>query len=633
MGTNSLTPLQEKTNTLKTLLNRESFYQELCSYSNNNINEVITNLSKIIFYYLYSNDSNIDYSLESLFTKITYYLNLSETYIIYPTNTFYYNEIKLLGLNNSVSFTKKTNFNLEKLSSILSAYPENIKYSLQAFTNIKEALKASFFSPSIVYRDILKQPINQEQPIIIGESKEKYYESILKTRLSNTLPELYSTASQIAKKTIPKIIAGNPLLVIFKSNLLTPEEKNTLEINSYINPSYLSFIKLPSYYDLLTICALNNGLTQNTKIDINTGEYYKEPKKEKINSTRYTYNRYELVSVTSSFLYINDEVTGDPFYDIDKIYGILNTDKSRDALSKSFSENIATIKQSANINVKKRKDKYLIQNGRHRLIYLKYYYLSNYEYYQKIGRLDLLKEKVTIPMLVEHQIEDQEFTNLLDELKKITSFTLIKSDTRNDNLEFFIILPNYVYYITSSKDLNNLYKYLKNKNYNNEYLISYNISEYNSIYEEVIRYLIITLKEDFSKLSFYELIKYLKNNQNIQSKFQNNFKTLNINLLYIHYNNYLSRFTTKEFFNPNKDVIAEVKKEIEETKIGTIIMDYLKNNPQHDLSWDNIYQELIKIPSLSSYSSKELRECADKEGYHHLLLSNYYQSLSKKKKQ
>jgi len=193
--------------------------------------------------------------------------------------------------------------------------------------------------PYIKEDEQIEKIVKDNEPLLALYAKNnglEYYESILKTRLSNTLPELYSTASQIAKKTIPKIIAGNPLLVIFKSNLLTPEEKNTLEINSYINPSYLSFIKLPSYYELLTICALNNGLTQNTKIDINTGKYYKEPTKEKINSTRYTYNRYELVSVTSSFLYINDEVTGDPFYDIDKIYGILNTDKSRDALSKSF---------------------------------------------------------------------------------------------------------------------------------------------------------------------------------------------------------------------------------------------------------------------------------------------------------
>lgn len=633
MTSDSLNLLQKRINKLNKLLNSESFYLKLCSYSNNNINDVIDNLSKIIFYYLYNHDSDLSNSLESLLNVINSPLEESTQYLIYPTNTFYYNQIKLAGLNNTFSFTKKTEIYLEKLASILSVYPQNIKYSLQVFFNLHQAILTSFFSPTILYQDILKQPHNQERPIIIGESETTYYQSVLKTRLSIAEPSLYEVGTNIAKKYLSKILEAKPLLVFLPTNKVSNEELTKLEISSYINSSNLLFLTLPSYYELQTICALNKGLTPGTKINFQTAnpEHHQE-REEKSNYNPYTFSRFEKISVNLSFNYINPEFSGDPFYDIDKIYGILDTNKSREVITHNFYENLEQIRHTFNINVKKIGSDYLIQNGRHRIIYLKHYYLKHYEYYKKINRLSYLDEKVTIPMFVEYSIDNQEYISLLDELKKITTFSLLKNEIRNNDLELLIVLPNYVYFITTSSELKTLLELIKQGNYTNKFLISYNNSEDYTNCEKLIRYIILSIKEYFFKMSFLSLLNYLKNNLSLQEQFGIDISNINIRALYYSYNSYINRYFIKTLSPTSKDIISEIEEENNYIKLGQIIIDFLNNHQEYrDKPWKELYDALHQIPELSPYSSSYLRQCADHQGYQKILLEDYYRSSKKKR--
>lgn len=106
------------------------------------------------------------------------------------------------------------------------------------------------------------------------------------------------------------------------------------------------------------------------------------PKEESLKRySSLSYPRYEVIKVDDKFVYDNSEFTGDALYDVDQIYGRLDTHNSREVLSSiPLQEKIENIKKSYDISANLRNGKYRISNGRHRLIFLKYYYLSNRDY-------------------------------------------------------------------------------------------------------------------------------------------------------------------------------------------------------------------------------------------------------------
>ena len=54
---------------INTYFLRPNFLEEICNYSNNNYKQVISNISRIINYYIVTNDQTLDYNIEELLMK------------------------------------------------------------------------------------------------------------------------------------------------------------------------------------------------------------------------------------------------------------------------------------------------------------------------------------------------------------------------------------------------------------------------------------------------------------------------------------------------------------------------------------------------------------------------------------
>ena len=71
------------------IFSRKQFFEDLCNASNNDINEVITNISKIIKYYLTTNDLNISYSTKELLKKANIVTDTNPNILFHPSNSYY----------------------------------------------------------------------------------------------------------------------------------------------------------------------------------------------------------------------------------------------------------------------------------------------------------------------------------------------------------------------------------------------------------------------------------------------------------------------------------------------------------------------------------------------------------------
>lgn len=522
---------------------------------------------------------------------------------------------------------------LMRLAEYLSAFPNVLHYGIPLYTDIEEAIKKALFSPSIIYESILKQPRKQELPISVGEAENTYYYNVFQKRLSGASTSLVKTSATIGKRVLSKMIGQNPLLAFFQLEQIPSIDVKQGETALHISANKIAFLEIPTYYALMNICAQNKGLKEGTKINYRTGELYTEPQVQSSPITRHYYNRYEKISVTEEFEYQNSEFTGDTYYDIDLIYGSLDSNNSRENLGNNFDVNYARIKKASDIKVRKEGAKYTILNGRHRLLYLKYFYLTNYKYYSEAGQLEKLKEKAAIPMLVEHPIENPEFVKYLDKISTLASFSLLKNDIRNDNLEFFLVFADYVYFVQSVEEIADLYSLLATKKYLNQYYIGTNAKQEVFPYEELMRRLIITLKKEIESMTFIDLINYIKTNREIRIGLIPETESLNYAIFHHVYINFLNKIAINKIYDRNIDIVADTIREQETEKIGQQIMEFLNLHPDYtQMTWSNLFEILHQIPAFSNYDSDYLRECANAKGYQTKLLKIIYNDDYQEKK-
>ena len=107
----------------------------------------------------------------------------------------------------------------------------------------------------------------------------------------------------------------------------------------------------------------------------------------------------EQITIDEDFKYYNSELTGNPKVDLQLIYGSKDVHNSVGILTRPSEDNIARIKRNYDISLTKCDDTYLINNGRHRIVYLKHYFADCYQYCDTEEALNTLKQKVTIPIL------------------------------------------------------------------------------------------------------------------------------------------------------------------------------------------------------------------------------------------
>ena len=481
---------------LNRLLNNSTFLRELAEYSNKDYYELLSNLSNIIIYYLHTKDQNT-YSIQELINKTKNIdINNSE-YLLIPSNQVYKHHLFIHGLNGKRSDLDDL---LIELSSdiVFNSYPSNLYYS-NIYDNPTAAVTSSLEYPDILFNGILKRPFNNDE-INPEESEKTYYESILSKKLPFDSDAESSRCIKTSKRVMNIFIPNKPMLVVIPTksiiNRLQEEELSKNEIYTHIPARFLSFINLPSKYELLKLC------------------YTKKDKKQKETeeaSYSYGYNRFESITIDENFIYTGPKLTGDPSYDIDIIYGKATSPDKRFDKTTPFLDNLSKIKRSQDINLVRMDGYYKIENGRHRLLYLLNYYLDYTK--GKISKIDLeyIKKMLTITANVRCHIEDQEFNNIIKLLTKKYRVYIYKNELRNDEPNIYISLNNVVYHTKSTEELKDLYDLLNNNINNNKYFVGEEIERENdhNRYNKLFNSLISHYQERITKMSFEDILKII----------------------------------------------------------------------------------------------------------------------------
>ncbi len=625
-----LKTIKQSTSIINKLFERDNFFTILCSVSNNNIEEVINNIYLIINYYLSTQDIIYTYPIQELLNKAKEIPPI-EGIIFHPTNSFYEKRYKVLGLNSTPLIEDSSMLELEAIEYQISfTNKSSFTYCAEITPDIKEAINLSHTSPQIVYKSILKQPSKKELPMVVGTKETNYYRSILDIRLKNIKETYRKTVSKKTTRMLKRYIGKDSLLVLFpistKNYTITKKDISNKETPTYIPSKYLSFIRIPSRYKLLSICSENKQIRNGELLDIYTGEPYQKKEEQPPRNYYLYYSRYELLSITDEFEYSNSELTQDINYDIDLIYGTLDTNHSREKTLKDPLKNIEQIKSTSDIQVRKLSNKYHIRNGRHRLLYLKYFYVSNYQSYKDSNNLDKLKQLVNIPTKVEHTIETPSINRILSNIKELNLKSLfLKSNINNDYPELIIIYEDKVYITKNEYELASLYNLLSLNITINKYLIGTNTYEDNINYEELFDYLIITLKEKLYTMSLTDIIEYITKEGFYQNDQYYLVDTLNYYYLYYEYIDFQHSIQIKQIFNRPITIVEETEEKLLKKHIGERIMSIIRDNPDLlSLEWKDFYSIISKMDEFKEYDIELLERAATYAGYQKERLMQFY---------
>ena len=496
--------LKSRCQIIQQLLDTPSFYSELCNKANNDINEVIKLLAKIINYALNTNTETIN---------IDDVRNISNTnYFIFPTNAHYYKMMSLFGLS-FLPLDRRTNETLNRIDesvSLFSVSVDNPRIMIES--DMEQAIKKSFISPSIVFRHILKQPTKKEEPVVVGASESSYYETILDKRI-NMAKSMERTSARKAKQAVSSFVGQDSLLVVIPREAIDDEDIRLKEITSSIPKNKIGFIRIPSRYTLLQICAKNKKIKDGESISIRDGSPYKIEEKKLFTEPAFTYSRYEKIYIDNSFDYIAELLTGDARYDVDIMYGAKDTNNSRETLSENADDNLRKIRESGRFTLYKIGDKYRISNGRHRLVYMKNYFLDHVDYCRNENELKGLKERCTVLATVIRTFEDKQVLEIIERLKAAFPRIIIeKNSSQNDLIDLVIAFNGRLYNTRSKEELIDFYKNINHKEMLEKYLLVKISGNKKLDTNYVIKYLISVYKLDLINLSFSDLINYLKDN-------------------------------------------------------------------------------------------------------------------------
>lgn len=607
---------------LNRLFKTPEFYEKLATYSNNDITDLIKNLSLIIDYYLTTNDPCITYDLRMLFQKITEIASFSHDYLIHPSSPIFKLDLTIRGIDPTSPYQMIKYSELEKLDNLVSFFPYPTSgYSFPVISDTYDGLNIAFKSPKILYESILKQPSHLKEPVITGQTERDYYAKILDTRLQNIPSELSKTGATIAKKVFNDYIGKEILLVIFPKRLgkHTIPSVNIIaqETLSRIPAIYLSFIPIPSYYKLLSICLHNQKIKEGTKVSLSDGKNYELPPKETKQYSSFSYSRFELISITSEFVYSNQEFTQDVFYDIDFIYGKYDGNNSRRAVTKNFSEDMAAIRHKTDIKVRQRGDTYEISNGRHRILYVKHFYLQNYSFYKNANKLDKLKKMTTLPMQVERTIEDPDMINDLRQLENADpTIRIYKIDLNHDLPEILIIYKSKIYKITNKEELHILTSTLLQCGESSVYYIGDNNESNEFNYRKIIESLILILKEQIYSMNLLDIYEYLiANGFTIDNTYHKPSK-LNLSYLYHEYCDLQNKIQLSRITNRPLDLVSEVENKIKLEEISSYITEIITDNPEYlNLDWPEFLEILRLYPKLMPYTDNFLQEATNNSDF------------------
>ncbi len=494
--------LKNRCRVAQSLIDSPDFFPSLCSKVGNNVNEVIELLSKIIDYILNNNVDTIDIN------KITESKN--NGFVIYPTNIYYYNMINLFGLS-FMALNRGINDDLAKLDMAVSHYPTSSEiHSFEIFDDTSKAINRAQTTPSIIFSHILKQPKKNEEPISVGASEVSYYLSILEKRLRNKNEDI-KTSTHKAEKTVCSFVGKQSLLVIIPKDIIDSTDLKNGEITENIPRTKIGLLRIPSRYELIQMCARNRELEEGTKLSMEDGQVLKS-RRPKVNyDLPFGYSRYEKVYVDDTFDYDADDLTGDADYDIDIIYGGKDYHESRKKISSNPDENIKFIKKSSSMLLTKVGDRIKINNGRHRLVYMKKFFLDHVDQCKDEKLLAHLREQCSVVVLVTRTFEDQEVLDVIQSIYKLVpNIRIQKNSVLNDEVDLIIFIQGKIINVRNKAELIDFYNGLKEQKIRNKYEIA-KLNKGSTLQSNfVIDYILKKLGKQVINLSFSDIVDYIK---------------------------------------------------------------------------------------------------------------------------
>ena len=543
------------------LINDDAFLQRLCAFLNNNEESVDKVLSLIIMYYLNTLDRRIDYTIEELIERINRKYDQELLYAQVDCCTA--KTIKLLGINNSV-----TEGNL----------PDNIKKVARAisFDTVGETDSLSFteslhtamgdLKPKALYSTLLKEPRDGKKEISVTEPEQRHYESIVKKHITDVTKTTTGALFTESSKIINKYVDSKRHIVVVPKNHASIElgtKIGTYEPLSRISSNNVGLLELPSIYHLKQICLKRRP----PKV---------EPRRKSTKEITplVSYYRYEPVQITDKFQYETPALTGDADYDIDIIYNGLDRKDSRGKLSSIFDENLKRIKKNPEIiQLTKVGNKYKIENGRHRIVYLTHMYKRMTE-----SKTSGIKpEDFRIPAVVIHRLENPEVNNLLLTIKNRSSHSVFFKDNINDDNEnIIIIMDNKVYRVGNIDEL----KEFVYSTHQDKYFIG-NQKELSINYEFFIHKIIYILKGEHSHLSFYDIARIIKQ---YGVKYDGELiktDTLDYRELYRAYMNVIVTLDKNKTFYPDRTELQELEHKMALFDLSREIIRFINNYPEN----------------------------------------------------
>lgn len=367
------------------------------------------------------------------------------------------------------------------------------------------------------------------------------------------------------------------------------------------------------------------------KIEFNTPVILEPPD---FGPTGLIWTTCENITIDENFKYYNSELTGNPAEDLQLIYGSKDVHNSVGILTRPANENIARIKRNYDISLTKCDDTYLINNGRHRIVYLKHYFSDCYQYCDTEEALNLLKQKVTIPVRINKRLEDRQINEILIFLKeKYENMCIFKTDVLNDDPELAIFYEDSLYYVKNKDEIIDFYQKIELGEFLDEYKIlnlePVTYPDINRVFEEIHK----IYKNTIYSLSYIGLIRLIKLTPLTIDGITIKVEQLPLKKLYYKYLDMTTCYMVCKTYDIDlpEDTSFQYSKFSKEHKIGIYLMQIINQHLEYkDLTWEQIYEILQQDPKLSQYDSDYLKDIAMEHGIRELLGEQIF--VKKKKK-
>ena len=349
--------------------------------------------------------------------------------------------------------------------------------------------------------------------------------------------------------------------------------------------------------------------------------------------TGLVYTVYEPITVDEDFKYYNIELTGDPTIDLQIIYGSKDVHNSIGILTRPAEENIAKIKRNHDISLSLCDGTYIINNGRHRIVYLKHYYNNCVQYCDTEEALNTLKQNVTIPVRINKRIENRTINEILIDLKqKYENIIVFKDDVLTDNPELIIILDDILYYVKSYDEIIDFYKRVElGEDVSTYKIIGRKTPTYFDI-DKLFSYIYNLVGKEIYNMSYISFIRYLKLKPPIIDGTLIDIEQIPLMKLYMKYLEMTTCYMICKTYdvelpNGTNFSYSEYSKE---RQIGLYLMQIINQHLEYkDLKWEDIYEILHEDPKLKQYDSDYLKDIAMEYGIRVVLGE---QIFTKKKK-